>query len=503
MTSYFPVALNIEGRRCLVVGGGAVAARKVDALLSAGALVAVVAPEIVPAIAERAPFHTIELHRRGFEPGDLADVFLVVAATNDSDVNAGVAAQARSRRVLVNAADDPANCDFILPAVVRRGEVQIAITTGARSPALARHLRERLEDRVPRAYGLLVEVLARVRDELRREGVRADPASWQEAIDDEVLDQVGRGDLEGAIVLLRTRLDRSADVPEEEDRTDSGAGDDPEPAPDAVHPEAPLSVSDMGHVILVGAGPGDPGLITVAGQRAIAEADVVVYDRLVSASLLNAARGDARLIFAGKARGRSALSQTEINELLCVEALAGQVVVRLKGGDPFVFGRGGEEALAVARAGIPFTVIPGVTAAVAAPAFAGIPVTHRGLASAFTVITGHEDPSKPGGSIDWEALARLGGTLVLLMGVETLSRITKELIAHGLDPETPAAVVQAGSTQDQRIVTGVLADIAERARAEQIRAPATTVVGQVAALADQLAWRRLDRLNAAVRAGAE
>jgi uroporphyrinogen III methyltransferase/synthase len=240
--------------------------------------------------------------------------------------------------------------------------------------------------------------------------------------------------------------------------------------------------------VLVGAGPGDPGLITVAGQRAIAEADVVVYDRLVNTAILDAARTDARIVYAGKSRGGGPMSQDEINELICDEALAGNVVVRLKGGDPFVFGRGGEEALAAVAAGVPFTVIPGITAAIAAPAYAGIPVTQRGMASTFTVLTGHEDPSKPTTSLDWEFLARSGGTLVLLMGVDTLGGICRRLVDAGLAPDTPAAIVQNATRDTQRAVTGTVGDIAERAQAAGIRAPATTVIGRVVSLGETLAW---------------
>lgn len=241
-----------------------------------------------------------------------------------------------------------------------------------------------------------------------------------------------------------------------------------------------------GRIILVGAGPGDPDLLTLAGQRAISEADVIVYDRLINPTLLRGARKDARVIYAGKRPGP--MTQEEINQLLCKEASSGQVVVRLKGGDPFVFGRGGEEALAAAEARIPFSVIPGVTAATAVPAYAGIPVTHRGLSSALTVLTGHEDPTKATEGIDWDALAQLGGTIVLLMGVDTLDAVCRRLMQGGLGPDTPAAVIQSGTTDAQRLVRGTLCDIAERAQKAEITPPATTVIGNVAALADQLRW---------------
>jgi uroporphyrin-III C-methyltransferase len=240
--------------------------------------------------------------------------------------------------------------------------------------------------------------------------------------------------------------------------------------------------------VLVGAGPGDPGLLTIAGLQAITDADVVVYDRLANPALLEHARPDAKLIYAGKEPSGEQMTQEHINQVLCDRALEGHVVVRLKGGDPFVFGRGGEEALAAVAAGVPFSVIPGISAALAVPAYAGIPVTHRGVSAAFTVITGHEDPGKAADPVDWDAVARIGGTIVLLMGTATLGPISERLIAGGLASDTPAAVIGSGTTETQTVVVATLTEIAERARASRIRPPATTVIGAVAAYAETLAW---------------
>jgi len=486
MTHYFPVALNIEGRRCLVVGGGAVAERKIDALLDAGAQVVVVAPTVSAEIAALALLHALEVWPRPYEPADLDRAFLVVAATDDREANARVAADARERSILVNAVDDPANCDFITPAVVRRGDVQVAITTGGASPALARHLRAWLEELVPPEYAALADLLAQARTELRQEGVRADPETWQAAIQ-AALRPLRAGEVERAKQALRailadSRTARSADA------TTRPIGVDPTPDPRPLPPDP----APVGRMVLVGAGPGDPGLLTLAGRDAIAEADVIVYDRLVNPALLDLARPEARRVFVGKHRGGGPMSQSEINDLLCAEAQAGRVVVRLKGGDPFVFGRGGEEALAVRAAGVPFSVVPGVSAAIAVPAYAGIPVTHRGLSSTFTVVTAHEDPTKPDGTVDWDALARAGGTLVLLMGVETLADVCGRLVAAGRGGSTPAAVIQCGTTDHQRVVTGDLTTIADRARSAGIQPPATTVVGEVVSLAEMLTWREAE-----------
>ena len=243
-----------------------------------------------------------------------------------------------------------------------------------------------------------------------------------------------------------------------------------------------------GKVFLVGAGPGDPELITLKGLRSLRKADVVVYDRLICPDLLDEAPSQARRVFAGKASGHHSMKQEEINALLIMYARRGCKVVRLKGGDPFVFGRGGEEALALAQAGIPFEVVPGVSSAIAVPAYAGIPVTQRGLVSSVTIVTGHEQQSCGSSGVNWEALATLGGTLVILMGVEMLSHITQQLLSGGLHPDTPAAVIQQGTVPQQRVVTDTLVGIAERAWAARITSPAVVVIGAVVALSDPLAW---------------
>jgi len=246
--------------------------------------------------------------------------------------------------------------------------------------------------------------------------------------------------------------------------------------------------SAQGKVYLVGAGPGDPDLITVKGLRCLRTADVVLYDRLISQELLDEARPGATRVFVGKGPACHALEQTMINELLIAYARQNCVVVRLKGGDPFIFGRGGEEAEALAQAKIPFEIVPGISAAVAVPAYAGIPVTHRDHASAVTIVTGHDGHKQPSQRLNWEALAKLGGTLVVLMGVKALPNFTNRLIDGGLDPELPAAVIQEGTTERQRVVTGTLADIAQRALEAGLSSPATTVIGSVVNLRETISW---------------
>lgn len=249
-----------------------------------------------------------------------------------------------------------------------------------------------------------------------------------------------------------------------------------------------MSATPTGQVYLIGAGPGDPGLFTIKGLRALQAADVVIYDYLVDAAIVREGRADAEYIYVGKMAGQHTLEQDEINTLLVRHAQAGKTVARLKGGDPFVFGRGGEEAEALIAAGVPWEVVPGITSAIAAPAYAGIPVTHRQVASAFTVVTGHEDPTKAGSDIDWASLGSGTGTLIFLMGVGQLPQIAAQLLAHGRDASTPAAVVRWGTTPRQQTVTGTLADIAELVRAAGLTAPAVTIVGPVVALRERVAW---------------
>ncbi|MSQ23787.1 MAG: uroporphyrinogen-III C-methyltransferase [Chloroflexi bacterium] len=469
MSVYFPVALDLRGQRCVVVGGGPVAERKVLSLLDGGADdVLVVAPTMTSGIELAASQTGVRLLHREFQPEDLSGARLVMVATDEPAVTELVAAEARARHVLVNVADDPDRCDFIMPAVVRRGDLQIAIGTGGNSPAFARFIRETLEALLPAEYALLLDITSSLRAEARTRGVAIDPETWQAALRGDALARLCSSDTRGAEASLRHGLGLS---------TAAEGG----PADDSSGRER------KGRIILVGAGPGDPGLLTIAGKRALETADVVLYDRLANEALLKWARPEARLVYVGKGpREEGPMSQDEINAFICAEARAGLAVVRLKGGDPFVFGRGGEEALAAVGAGVLFTVIPGVTAAVGVPAYAGIPVTHRGLSTSFTVITGQQGPSGP--PVDWQAVSDLGGTLVLLMGVETLPDITRELLKAGLSADTPAAIIEHGMSADQRVVQGTLADIAQQALALVIQAPATTVIGAVAGLATELAW---------------
>jgi uroporphyrin-III C-methyltransferase len=400
--------------------------------------------------------------------------------------------------VWVNAADDPAHCDFFLPSVLRRGPLLVAVATGGASPALARAVREEIEQLLTPDYALLAEVVAGVRRELRARGRRADAESWARALGGDLRRLVGEGRRDEARAWLLERLGACRSIEARHGsagavRASGGIGSRIE----ACHGSAGavralgglgghFGAPHVGEIALVGAGPGDPGLITVRGRDLLRGAEVVVYDRLVHPKLLDEAPPDARLVFAGKACGVHALSQDAINTLLIAEAREGRRVVRLKGGDPFVFGRGAEEALALAEAGIPFEVVPGVTSAVAVPAAAGIPLTHRGVASSFAVVTGHPDGGGGSPPVQWGRLAGAVDTIVVLMGLANLRRIARELIAHGRDPQTPAALVERGTTEAQRTVTTTLDDLARGTAGADLEPPVVAVIGDVVALRGQL-----------------
>lgn len=456
--SYFAAFLDLLGKRVVVVGGGRVASSKVRALLPCQpAPLLVVAPKVTPAIRQAAADGHLTWLDREYVDGDLRGAALAFGASDDRNLNARVATDARALGIPVLAVDDVPNCDFIAPALVRRGDLTIAISTAGRSPAMARRTREHVERSLPSHWADMLDVAAAARERLGGTRSLVAPEAWQTALD-EVEGSVKRGALEEATELLTRNLEHSLFEPRR---------------------------AQAGLVSLVGAGPGDPDLLTLRAVERLRAADVVVHDRLVSERVLEYAAADAERIDVGKRSGGGGPSQREINELLISLGRQGRRVVRLKGGDPFVFGRGGEEALALLEAGVPLEVVPGLSSALAAPAAAGIPVTHRGLSGSVTVLNGHDVDQH-----DWEALASSAGTLVFLMAVERLEEITSRLLAHGRACDQPAALVEWATTPRQRIILAPLANLAVTARAEMVEAPAVLVVGPTAALAEELGPRR-------------
>jgi len=452
-----PIFLDVRGRSCLVVGGGPVAARKLSLLLRAGARGVVVAPHFTDEL--RATDGAVEFRERPFVPTDLDGMTLVIAATDDAPLNARVAALASARGLPVNVVDTPALCSFIMPAVVDRSPVIAAVSSGGRAPVLTRLLRARLETLIPAAYGRLAELAGSVRGKVRER--IADPVArrrfWDEALQGPVAELALSGQERRARQLLDRLLDRLLE---------RGAA------------------GGVGEVYLVGAGPGDPDLLTFRALRLLQQADVVVHDRLVAPEILDMARREAERIDAGKRASQHTLPQEDINALLVRLAREGKRVLRLKGGDPFLFGRGGEEIATLAAEGIPFQVVPGVSAASGCAAYAGIPLTHRDHAQLCVFVTGHLRD----GSVDlpWPQLVALGGTLVVYMGLGALADICAALIAHGKDPATPAAVVAEGTTLRQQVVTAPLRDLA--AAAQGLPGPALIIVGGVVGLHETLSW---------------
>jgi len=460
---FLPVFLRVSGRHCLLVGGGQVALRKAGLLLRAGARLRVVAPELQPelrALLQDSEHEKHEVLERSYATVDLDDCVLVVAATDDLELNRRVHAEAQTRGLPVNVVDNPALCSFIFPSIVDRSPVVVAVSSGGRSPVLARLLRARLETFIPASYGRLAELLGRFRG-LARDKVRPMARRlrfWEDVLNGPVAELALAGREEQAEGLLRELLEGQGEAP-------------------------PL----RGEVWLVGAGPGDPDLLTFRALRLMQQADVVLYDRLVAPEILNMLRQDAERIHVGKQRANHSVPQEEISRMLVRLAQEGKRVLRLKGGDPFIFGRGGEEIAELSAHGIPFQVVPGITAASGCAAYAGIPLTHRDYAQSVRFVTGH---LKEGGAeLDWRSLVQPHETVVFYMGLAGLPEICRQLIAHGRAAATPAALVQQGTTPQQRVLTGSLATLPGIVAANEVKAPTLLIVGEVVQLHATLAWK--------------
>ena len=450
---YFPFFFDLRRRRVLVVGGGVVAKRKADLLQRAGAVLRVVAPRVDSALAKLAEQTGGEARMKKFTAADLTNCVAAVSATENEKVNQQVAAAARKRKVPVNVVDCPALCDFIFPAIAERNPVVAAVSSGGASPVLARMLRAKLEEQMPPRLGALAEMFGEWRDavaetlpvNLRRE-------FWEQAANSPAAEAILAGDKTAAKNKMQKQLHNFANNAKQ---------------------------NREGEVYLIGAGPGDADLLTFRAHRLLQKADVVVYDRLVSSSVLDIARRDAEKIFAGKCRGLRAIAQDKINKLLIARAKNGEKVARLKGGDPFVFGRGGEEMAALRAAGVPYIVAPGVSAANGCAAAAQIPLTQRGVANGarFVTVRGNESAKF------WRSLADdEDSTLVFYMAGAGVAGIAENLTAAGRDGQTPAALICAGATASQRVFTGMLNNVAAKAAGAAF-SPALFIVGKVAAFA--------------------
>ena len=454
---YFPLFLDLRGRLVVVVGGGAVAERKFTLLAPSGARIRLIAPALTATLARAAGDGRIEHRARAFTATDLDGARLVIAATDCLEINRAVASAADARGIVANVVDDLELSTGILPAIVDRSPLVIAISTQGTAPVLARLVRERIEAALDDSIGRLATFLGgwrvRIKSALPDLGARRQFYDWL---------------LRGPVAAL-IRGSR----PAEAQRLVAAA---------LVAPSVPA----VGSVVLVGAGPGDPGLLTLHALRALQSADVVLHDRLVSAEILQLARREAQLIEVGKGGRGHRVTQDEIHALMVEHAGRGQRVVRLKGGDPFVFGRGGEELECLVKHGIGFEVVPGVTAALACAAYAGIPLTHREHSGSIRFATAHCRESLE--ATDWRGLARGRETLAVYMGVATLGTLRQELIRHGREPSTPIAFIENGSRAQQRVIVGTLDAAVALATEHRLESPALLIIGEVAALAPALHW---------------
>ena len=466
MNRFLPIFLRTIEQPCLVVGGGDVALRKVTQLLRTGAAVHVVAPHLGAGLQALHGQDRITWEAGEFRPDSVQDYVLVIAATNDVNVNENVSIISKKHNIPVNVVDNPKLCTFIMPSIIDREPVQIAISTGGASPVLARLLRARLETLIPAAYGQLADLMQGFRDQVKARfpESRMRRRFWEKALGGPASELLFSGRISQARQILETLLEQGLD-----------AGD------------------HGGEVYLVGGGPGDPDLLTFRALRLMQQADVVLYDRLVSPAIVDLVRRDADRIYVGKERDRHALPQEQINQKLIELAREGKRVLRLKGGDPFIFGRGGEEIETLAAAGVPFQVVPGITAASGCASYAGIPLTHRDHAQSCIFVTGHMKEGEL--SLNWEALVQPLQTIAVYMGVKGIDVLCASLVKHGMAASMPAALVQQGTTPTQRVFISTLAELPGVVAANEIQPPSMVIIGEVVKLHEKLAWYKPGELK--------
>ncbi|KAB1858182.1 uroporphyrinogen-III C-methyltransferase [Acinetobacter tandoii] len=454
----FPISLKLQQQPCLIVGGGRIAYRKAVLLAKAGATLHVIAPEIEPDLLTLVQQTQGQYIAEDFQQQvNLRDYRLVIAATNDAVVNQQVFEACEAEKVLVNSVDDPPHCRFMVPAIIDRSPLIISVASNGTSPVLSRQIRTQLETLIPHGMGKLAEFSGKWRTTVKQKITNPDERRifWEDLYASPLKERVFNGNEAEADQLIQQAL--------QEWKTPKG------------------------EVYLVGAGPGDPELLTLKALRLMQQADVVIYDRLVSQPIMDLCRRDAEKIYVGKARSNHSVPQEGINALLVKYASQGKRVCRLKGGDPFIFGRGGEEIQELFDAGITFQVVPGITAASGCSAYAGIPLTHRDYAQSVRFLTGHLKEGSP--ELPWDELVYENQTLVLYMGLVGLENTCQQLIAHGQRPNMPVALISKGTTPEQKVVVGTLADIASKVSEHHIQAPTLTIIGEVVSLREQLKWQ--------------
>jgi len=447
----------------VVIGGGDVAARKVATLLKANAAITLYSPEICPELQVLADAGEITYINANFDENQLLGACLVIAATSVEAVNLAVSVAAKSQNIPVNVVDSPALCTFTMASIVERSPIVIAISSEGNAPVLARYIRTKIETMLPAGYGRIAGIAGEFREKVKAQFATSQERRifWEGVLQGPIVERILSGQEGAARQSLDELLSGNAE------RTHHG------------------------EVYLVGAGPGDPDLLTFRALRLMQQCDVCVYDKLVSPEVMELVRRDAELIYVGKSRDQHTLPQVEINELLARLALQGKRVLRLKGGDPFIFGRGGEEIETLMEQGVPFQVVPGITAANGVSSYAGIPLTHRDYAQACLFITGHLKNGTIGNGtidMDWVAMSRPRQTVVIYMGLVGLADICQQLIVHGVSADMPCAVIQQGTTQRQRVVTATLSDLAEKVAEAGMKPPCLTIIGEVVKLREKLNW---------------
>ena len=454
----YPIFVDLHNQACLIVGGGPVALRKIRLMRSAGAKITVIAPEICNDLAQEFGDQITHI-QRPFEDSDIHGYRLITAATNYPSVNAHVSKLAQASNIPVNVVDEPELCSFITPSIIDRSPVLIAISTGGGAPVLARLLRAKIEALIPANYGKLADAMRRYRDTLKAAmpDERDRRIFWDKVVQGSIAELFLSGNSKEGEQKLASSIENSASID-----------------------------NSIGEVWLIGAGPGDPDLLTFRALRLMQQADVVLYDRLVSPAILELTRRDADRIYVGKRRADHAVPQGEINQRLVDLAKEGKNVVRLKGGDPFIFGRGGEEIELLAESGVPFQIVPGITAASGCATYAGIPLTHRDHAQSCVFVTGHLKD----GSVDlnWPMLANPKQTVVIYMGLVGLPHICKNLIEHGVSDSMPIALVEQGTTKNQSVYTGTIGTMPAKIEGQKIKAPTLIIIGSVVSLHDSLSW---------------
>ncbi len=455
---YMPFFFDLNGRDCLFIGGGEIATRKARLLIEAGARLLVVAPYITDEMQQMVKDSGGKCFFRNYQTTDLDKGCLIICATDDSSVNQQVSHQAQDKKIPVNVVDSPDLCSIITPAIVDRSPLMIAITSGGDAPVLARQIRAKLEVMFPSAYGALAQLAGGFRDRVKAliSSEEKRLRFWEKVFDGPVAEKAFTGKIEEAEKSIEALLE-----------------DDPDR-------------ELQGEVYLVGGGPGDPDLLTFKALRLMQQADIVLYDRLVSDAVMNLVRRDADRIYVGKRRNDHAVPQPEINQLLVDLAKEGKRVLRLKGGDPFIFGRGGEEIDLLAENHIPFQVVPGITAASGCAAYSGIPLTHRDYAQSVRFVTGHTKEGRV--DLPWESLLDDHQTLVFYMGLINLNPICSELLARGRNPDTPAALIEKGTLPEQRVISGTLSTLPEIIRNQEVHAPTLLIIGGVVELQSKLQW---------------